>query len=75
MMEYVKYHGVQHCNKFNKDFAVLEYQDKENDADYIECSCCGKPIKKRMIVLQDIETDVEEYYLGFTCAKKLVKIS
>lgn len=74
-MEYVKYHGIKHSDKLNKDIGVLEYQDKTpSKIPYMFCDCCNKPIKRRMIVLQNIETDVEEFYLGFDCAKKFVKI-
>ena len=74
-MEYVKYHGIKHSDRLNKDIGVLEYQDKTpSKIPYMFCDCCNKPIKRRMIVLQNIETDVEEFYLGFDCAKKFVKI-
>ena len=74
-MEYFKYHGIKYSNSHNKDFSVLEYQEKTpSKVPYMFCDCCNKPIKRRMIVLQNIETDVEEYYLGYTCAKNFVNI-
>ena len=73
-MEFVKYYGIKHSNVYNEDFAVLEYREEvPNETPYMYCSCCNKPIKRRMIVLQNPETDVEEYYLGFDCAKKILK--
>ena len=74
-MEYFKYHGIKHSNSHNKDFSVLEYREMfPNKIPYMYCDCCNKPIKRRMIVLQNPETDVEEYYLGYTCAKNFVNI-
>lgn len=74
-MEYVKYYGIKYSNKLNKNVSILEYQDKTpSKIPYMYCNCCNKPIKRKMIVLQDPETNVEEYYLGFDCAKKFVNI-
>lgn len=74
-MEYVKYHGIKYSNKLSKNVSVLEYQDKTpSKIPYMYCDCCNKPIKRKMIVLQDPETNVEEYYLGFDCVKKFVNI-
>lgn len=57
-----KHHG--------KLVAVLEYKSKSN-VPYMECSRCGKDIKRTMYVVQDIETGVEMEYLGTTCAKHI----
>ena len=74
-MEYAKYRGIKYSNKLNKNVSILEYQDKTpSKIPYMYCDCCNKPIKRKMIVLQDPEINVEEYYLGFDCAKKFVNI-
>lgn len=73
-MEFIGYYGIKHSNIYGKDFAVFEYREETpSKVPYTYCSCCNKPIKRRMFVLQNPETDVEEYYLGFDCAKKILK--
>ena len=47
---------------------VLEYKSKDNFP-YCDCSRCGKGIMKKMYVVQDCETDVEDLYLGSECIK------
>ena len=74
-MEYTKYYGHKFCEKFGKEVAVLEYSiDYSSKVPYCDCDRCNKPIKRKMIVLQDVDTDAELVCLGMDCAKKLVNI-
>ena len=68
-MEYTGNYKTFFSNKLGKDVNVLEYESKDN-ATYDFCSLCGKPIKRKMFVVQDRETDIELLLLGTTCAKK-----
>lgn len=47
---------------------ILEYKS-ENNIPYLDCTRCGKAIKRRMFVVQNAETAVEEMYLGSECIK------
>lgn len=72
-MEYFKYHGRKKSISLDQEVDVLEYRENGNaEHTYTECDCCGKPIKRRMFVLQDPETDVEVAYLGSECLKKYI---
>ena len=59
---------------FSKDFgehvSILEYRSDDN-VPYCDCDRCGKPIVKRMFVVQSKETDIEIAYLGSECVKHL----
>lgn len=54
----------------NQSVTVLEYRSESN-APYMECSRCGKDIKRVMYVIQDPETGIEMEYLGASCAKRI----
>lgn len=74
-MEYVKYHGRRHSEMYGEEVSVLEYQDTQNkySKKYYcqDCSMCGRPILRKMFVIQSAETGVEIAYLGADCYKKL----
>lgn len=57
-------------DRYGKLVAVLVYKSKSN-IPYMDCSRCGKGIKRTMYVVQDIETGVEMEYLGCVCAKHI----
>lgn len=69
-MEYTKYLGKDRLN--GQDVSLLLYESKDK-VPYCDCSRCGKPIKRKMIVVQDAETAVEMFYLGTDCYRKLFK--
>ena len=55
---------------FDEEVDILEYVSKDK-IPYCECSRCGKPIIKKMYVVQSKETGVEMAYLGAECIKHL----
>ena len=69
-MEYTKYIGKDRLN--GQYVSLLQYESNDN-IPYCNCSRCGKPIKRKMIVVQDADTSVEMFYLGADCYKKLFK--
>ena len=68
-MEYTGNYKKFFSHKLGKNVSVLEYKSDDN-VTYDFCSLCGKPIKRKMFVVQDSETDIELLLLGATCAKK-----
>ena len=69
-MEYTKFMGYKWCDIVGEEVGILKYESKDN-APYCECSRCGKPIKRVMYVVQSKETDLEHFYLGAECIKKI----
>lgn len=67
-MEYTGKYKKMYSTLLNKDVYVLEYRSSEK-IPWCECTRCGKPIIKKMYVIQDAETDVEDMYLGSECIK------
>lgn len=67
-MKYVKYHGSHYSEILGTDISILEYKI-DSKVSYCDCSKCGKPLKSKMFVIQDKETDVEMMYLGSDCIK------
>ena len=51
---------------FDEDVVVLEYVSKSS-VPYCTCSRCGKPLKKRMFVVQSVNSDIELTYFGAEC--------
>lgn len=76
MMEYTGEYYYRWSEVAGEEVAVLKYADKEHRLKnsricYEHCSRCGRPIKNVMYVVQSKETDVELFYLGSECIKKL----
>lgn len=67
-MEYTGKYKKVHSDLLGEDVYILEYRSKERFP-YCDCSRCGKPIIKKMYVIQNCETDVEMMYLGSECIK------
>ena len=67
MMEYKGYRTVV-SEKYGENVHIMKYAGEEKFP-YIECSRCGKLIKRTMYVIQNTETDVEMEYLGSDCIK------
>lgn len=72
-MEYTKFCGYLDSEMAGERVAILKYEAPKSEAHipYCDCSFCGKPIKRVMYVVQSDKTDVELYYLGAECIKKL----
>lgn len=67
-MEYTGRYKTQYSEILDEDVNILEY--KSNDQiPYCDCDRCGKPIKKKMYVIQSCATDIEMMYLGSECIK------
>ena len=56
---------------FGEKVDVLEYSSTDK-VPYCSCDRCGKPIIKRMWVVQSAETGIELSYLGSECIKHLL---
>lgn len=67
-MEYTGKYKTQHSEMCGEDVSILEYRSNSKYP-YTECSMCGKPIIKKMFVVQSTETDTELMYLGSECVK------
>lgn len=69
-MEYTDYLGSRYSEDAGEEVNVLLYTSTHS-VPYCDCTRCGKPIKRRMYVIQSKETDVELMYLGSDCFRKL----
>lgn len=67
-MEYTGNYIEMYSKDLDRVVAILEYKSNDNTP-YIECSRCGKPIRRKMYVIQDSNTDLEIAYLGSECIK------
>lgn len=70
-MEYTGKHTEMFSQVAGEDVHILEYKSNENFP-YCACSKCGKPIRKKMYVIQSKETGIELYYLGRECIKAFI---
>ena len=70
-MKYTQFMGYKWSSVAGEEVAILKYESEHKNIPYCECSRCGKPIKRTMYVVQSKETDVELFYLGADCIKKL----
>lgn len=52
-----------------EDVDILEYRSTDRFP-YCDCTRCGKPITRRMWVVQSKETGIELMYLGSECIKR-----
>jgi len=69
-MEYTgKHRIIKNSRVCGEDVSVLEYKS-DSKIPWCDCSRCGKPIVKRMFVIQSCETDIELLYLGSECIKR-----
>ena len=71
MMEYTGKYWEMESKELGETVNILEYkaENRKHLAAWCECSKCGKPIKRLMYVVQDME-DIEVMYLGADCVKK-----
>ena len=69
-MEYTKYLGEKFSYRFGRNVTILQYESKD-PYPYCDCDYCGKPLAKKMFVLQDPETDIVLMTVGSDCLKKL----
>lgn len=67
-MEYTGKYKKVHSDLLGEEVYILEYKSKDSYP-YCDCDRCGKPIIKKMYVIQNCETDVEMMYLGSECIK------
>lgn len=67
-MEYTGNYKNMYSDICGEEVAILEYKSKEKNP-YCECTRCGKPIIKKMYVVQSKETGIELMYLGSECIK------
>ena len=67
-MEYTDYLGSRYSKDAGEEVNVLLYTSKSRTP-YMPCTRCGKPICRRMYVIQSKTTDVELMYLGSDCYK------
>lgn len=64
-----KYRSV-YSHELGEGVDILEYTSKDK-VPYCDCDKCGKPIVRKMFVVQSQETGVEMLYLGSECVKHL----
>jgi len=69
-MEYTGRHKRVCSKRYHQDVDVLEYASNDSFP-YMECSICGKPIIRKMFVVQDPDSGVEIAYLGSECVKRI----
>lgn len=69
-MKYTGNYKTQYSTECGENVDVLEYISK-NNFPYCECSRCGKPIVRKMYVVQSESTGIELMYLGSECVKHL----
>lgn len=69
-MEYTGKWSEKYSEQFGEVVYILEHKS-ESKVPYCDCSRCGKPIIRKMFVVQSKETDIELAYLGSCCIKKL----
>lgn len=69
-MEYTGRYITRFLKGTTKKVNILEYNSKDNFP-YCNCDRCGKPIIKKMFVVQDYDTDLEMMYLGSDCVEKV----
>lgn len=67
-MEYTGKYKRMHSKTLGRDVSILEYRSNEK-IPYCDCDRCGKPIIKKMFVVQDAETALIDFYLGSECIK------
>lgn len=71
-MVYTGKYTKKYSEALNQEVFILEYKDTHRTSiPYCNCGMCGKPIIRKMYVIQDPETDVEMMYLGYDCVKKI----
>ena len=67
-MEYTKFLGYTWSEVCGEEVALLQYESKDKFP-YCDCTRCGKPITRKMIVVQSKETGIELMTLGTECIK------
>ena len=68
-MEYTgKHRIIKNSLICGEDVDILEYRSAEKYS-WCECSRCGKPIRKKMYVVQSCATNVELMHLGAECIR------
>lgn len=68
-MKYTKFLGYMQSRVCGEEVALLQYESKDG-IPYCDCTRCGKPIVRKMIVVQSKETGIELMYLGSECIKR-----
>ena len=68
-MRYTGLYKKMYSTLANENVSILKYESADN-IPYCTCSRCGKPIKRKMFVVQSEESGVEMFYLGAECIKK-----
>ena len=69
-MEYTGKYRKMFSSELGENVSILEYKSADNFP-YCDCDRCGKPIRRRMFVVQSEVTDIELMYLGAECVKHL----
>ena len=67
-MKYTGRFRKMYSDVCGEDVSVLEYES-DDKFPYCTCTRCGKPIKKKMFVVQSDESGIELMYLGTECIK------
>lgn len=68
MMEYTGKYKTQYSEICGEMVDILEYKSNYKFP-WCDCERCGKPIIKKMYVVQSKETGIERFHLGSECIK------
>ena len=69
-MQYTGRFINRYSKLLNRDITIMEYSSNDK-IPYCDCDRCGKPIIRKMYVVQDPKTDLEIMYLGSECIKNI----
>lgn len=69
-MEYTGRSKTMYSEECGEDVTIFEYAS-QSKYPYCECSMCGKPLIRKMYVVQSDATDIELAYLGPECIRRL----
>ena len=69
-MEFAGKYKSFFSDALGEDVHVLIYKS-EDSFPYCDCDRCGKPIRRKMYVVQSANTDIELMYLGSECIRHL----